>query len=96
MLKKISAMKARQNLGQLMNEVALRRDDYIVERAGKPIVAVIAIEKYQQLQRNLDEFYNEVKQFQSQVKSADPEEIDKAIEEAVQAAKKAELKTLRK
>lgn len=91
MLKKISAMKARQNLGQLMNEVALRRDDYIVERAGKPVVAVIAIEKYQQLQRNLDEFYNEVKQFQSQVKSADPEEIDKAIEEAVQAAKKAEL-----
>ena len=61
MLKKISAMKARQNLGQLMNEVALRRDDYIVERAGKPVVAVIAIEKYQQLQRNLDEFYNEVK-----------------------------------
>ncbi len=91
MLKKISAMKARQNLGQLMNEVALRRDDYIVERAGKPVVAVIAIEKYQQLQRNLDEFYNEVKQFQSQVKNADPEEIDKAIEEAVQAAKKAEL-----
>jgi hypothetical protein len=28
MLKKISAMKARQNLGQVMNEVALRGDDY--------------------------------------------------------------------
>ena len=36
MLKKISAMKVRQNLGQVMNEVALRGDDYVVERAGKP------------------------------------------------------------
>jgi len=31
MLKKISAMKARQNLGQVMNEVALKEDEYIVD-----------------------------------------------------------------
>ena len=49
MLKKISAMKARQNLGQIMNEVALRGDDYIIERAGKPLVAIIDMEKYQRL-----------------------------------------------
>ena len=51
MQKKISAMKARQNLGQIMNEVALRGDDYIIERAGKPLVAVIDMEKYQRLQQ---------------------------------------------
>ncbi|WP_244085134.1 type II toxin-antitoxin system Phd/YefM family antitoxin [Desulforhabdus sp. TSK] len=51
MQKTISAMKARQNLGQVMNEVALRGDDYIIERAGKPLVAIIPIEKYQKLQR---------------------------------------------
>jgi hypothetical protein len=37
-LRKISALKARQNLGQVMNEVALRGDDYIIERAGRPLV----------------------------------------------------------
>lgn len=31
MLKKISAMKARQNLGQVMNEVALKEDEHIAD-----------------------------------------------------------------
>lgn len=50
MLVKISAVKVRQNLGQVMNLVAIRGDDYIVERAGKPLVAIIPIERYQELQ----------------------------------------------
>lgn len=50
MLVKISAVKVRQNLGQVMNLVAIRGDDYIVERAGKALVAIIPIERYQELQ----------------------------------------------
>jgi prevent-host-death family protein len=88
MLKRISAMKVRQNLGQVMNEVAIRGDDYIVERAGKPVVAIIPMEKYEKLQQDLDDFYGMVKEFQKSVKDVDPKELDGAIEEAVQAAKK--------
>jgi len=57
MYKKISALKVRQNLGQVMNEVALRGDEYIIERAGKPLVAMIPIEKYQSLQEDLDKVF---------------------------------------
>ena len=89
MLKKISAMKVRQNLGQVMNEVALRGDDYVVERAGKPLVAIIPMEKYRKLQRDLDEFWEEVKSFQQSVRDVDPKEVDAAIEEAVLEAGKA-------
>jgi hypothetical protein len=39
MYKKISALKVRQNLGQIMNEVSLTGDKYIIERAGKPLAA---------------------------------------------------------
>jgi prevent-host-death family protein len=39
-LKKISALKARQNLGQIINKVALRGDDYIIEQAGRPLIAI--------------------------------------------------------
>ncbi len=88
MVKKISAMKVRQNLGQVMNEVALRGDDYIVERAGKAIVAIIPMEKYQRLQQDLDDFYSAVKEFQKSVKDVEPQELDAAIEEAIQAAKR--------
>ena len=91
MLKTISAMKIRQNLGQVMNEVAIRGDDYVVERAGKPMVAIIPMEKYRRLQRDLDEFYAEVREFQTASGKADPKEVDEAISEAVAAAKKTEL-----
>jgi prevent-host-death family protein len=91
MLKKISALKARQNLGQVMNEVSLKGDDYVVERSGKPLVAIIPMEKYWKLQRDLNEFYDEVKVFQNSVKDVDPGEIDRALEEAVAAAKKSEM-----
>ena len=45
MIKKLSAMKARQNFGWIMNEVSLKGDDYIIERAGKQLVAIISMEK---------------------------------------------------
>ena len=53
MIKKISAMKARQILGQIMNEVSIRGDVYIIERAGKPLVAVVSMEEYQELQKQM-------------------------------------------
>jgi prevent-host-death family protein len=96
MLKTISAMKIRQNLGQVMNEVAIRGDEYVIERAGKPMVAIIPMEKYRKLQRDLDEFYAEVEEFQASSRNADPQEVDQAINEAVAAAKKTELKQLLK
>ena len=87
MQKTISAMKARQNLGQVMNEVALRGDDYIIERAGKPLVAIIPIEKYQKLQRDRDDFYGLVQQFQESARNVDTKELDEAIDEAIKTAK---------
>ena len=95
MLKKISAMKVRQNLGQVMNEVAIRGDDYVVERAGKPLVAIIPLEKYRKLQDDLNAFREEVKILQQSVKDVDHKELDAAIEEAVLTAKKVTAKKLK-
>ena len=39
----INAMKARQNFGQLIEEVYYRGDQFIIERAGKPMAAVVPI-----------------------------------------------------
>ena len=47
MTKTISAVDARHGLGQLMSEVQLKGDNYIIERAGKPVVAVIPIEDFE-------------------------------------------------
>ncbi len=88
MRKTISALKARQNLGQVMNEVSIKGDDYIVERAGKPMVAIIPMEKYRRFQEDLDEFRAEVKTFQNSVKDVPEKVLDEALAEATLAAKK--------
>jgi len=49
MIKKISAMKARQNLGSLMNSISLKGDEVIIERAGKPMVAMIPVKRFFEL-----------------------------------------------
>ena len=40
-----------------MNEVSIKADDYIVERAGKPLVAIIPIEKYLNMKSNREDFF---------------------------------------
>lgn len=57
MLKTVSAIKVRQNLGQLMNEVSLKAEEYIVERSGKPLVAIIPIETYLNMKGKQQEFF---------------------------------------
>jgi prevent-host-death family protein len=92
MYKTISAIKARQNLGQVMNEVALRGDEYVIERAGKPLVAMIPMERYAILQKDLDDFFESLNLMRRNIKKEDPEIIDQIIDEAVQFAKKKEMK----
>ncbi|MBA4348796.1 MAG: hypothetical protein C0415_02265 [Thermodesulfovibrio sp.] len=93
MLKKISAMKARQNLGQVMNEVALKEDEYIVERAGKPLVAIIPIDQYKRLRGEREDFFRMVDEIQKEAVRSDKKVIDSEIEEAVQTYRKSKSKS---
>jgi prevent-host-death family protein len=88
MLKTISAVKVRQNLGEVMNEVALRDDEYIVERAGKPLVAIIPVEKYLSMKRERDEFFRMYDAMQAETEAEDAANIDRDIEEALAAARR--------
>jgi hypothetical protein len=78
MIKTLPALKARQNLGQVMNEVSLKGDDYIIERAGKPLVAI------QQSRKEALEALSEV---WDKMRGEDPEKIENTITEAVKAAR---------
>lgn len=93
MYKTISALKVRQNLGQIMNEVSLRGDDYIIERAGKPLVAMIPIEKYQSMQEEGDKFFESLDQMRTDVKKKDQHAINGLIDEAVRSYRKAKTET---
>ena len=81
-------MKARQNLGQLLNEVSIRGDAYIIERAGKPLAALVDMERFQQLQEDQDFACRRCKRFGGKWQGADNQEIGDAIEEALRTTEK--------
>jgi prevent-host-death family protein len=50
-VKTINALKARQNLGQMLEEVYYKGDQFIIERAGKPMAAVVPLSLLEELQK---------------------------------------------
>jgi len=68
-----------------MNEVSLRGDDYINERAGKPLVAIVSMEKFQALQKDQDAARSALEQIWAKIKDEDPKAVAQIINEAVEA-----------
>lgn len=89
-LKKVTALDARKNLGTIMNAVSLRNDNYIVERKGKPMVAIIPIKKLEQMNRARQRFFKNMCKISESFDGADSKILDDIIEEATHASKRAE------
>jgi len=87
MLKRVSAIKARQNLGEVMNEVVMKSDEYIVERAGKPLVAIIPVEKYLSMKKEREDFFRMYDELQAEIAREEQEDTNRDIEEALKAAR---------
>jgi prevent-host-death family protein len=55
MKRTISAVEARQNLGDVLSGVLYRNDEVVIERAGKPVAAVVSMRLYERLLRQRQE-----------------------------------------
>ena len=44
-------MEIRQRIGDLLNRIALRHDEFIIERKGKPLAALVPVERLEQMRR---------------------------------------------
>ena len=43
MAKTVTAMEARQNFGNLLNQVSLSQEEIVIERAGKPLARLVNV-----------------------------------------------------
>lgn len=51
MPERISTIDIRQRIGDLLNRVALRHDEFIIERKGKALAALVPLERLEQMRR---------------------------------------------
>ena len=84
MTKTTSAIKARQNLGQLLEESFYRGDEFVIERAGKPMAALIPIQEFERIQAQKEKdfaIFDEIRG-RTKIKAKDTEkEVAEAIRE---------------
>src|ERR1700693_2978221 len=51
MAEKVSTIDVRQRIGDLLNRGALRHGELVIEREGKPLAALVPIERLEQMRR---------------------------------------------
>lgn len=56
MIREITAMDARKNFGELLNEVKYRHDSVLIKKAGKPIAALIDVELFDKVRHMKNKF----------------------------------------
>ncbi len=88
MLKKISTLEIRHNLGEILNRVNLRDDQYIIERKGRPLAAVIPIWQLEKWQREKEVFFGMIDKVQQKNKKVPLPIIEKDISEAIKSVRK--------
>ena len=87
-VKKVNALKARQNLGQLLEEVYYRGDQYIIERAGKPMAAIVPISHLEERQKHRERLWAAIEAVWARTKDVPPDIIEQEIAEAVQSVRR--------
>ncbi|MEK7400186.1 MAG: type II toxin-antitoxin system Phd/YefM family antitoxin [Candidatus Poribacteria bacterium] len=87
MQKTIDAIEIKETLDQILNEVFYKDNQIVIERAGKAIAVVISPSEYEayKKQRKKDmSIFDEIRKLN---KGTDPEELEKDIQEAIQAVR---------
>jgi len=51
MITEVSAVKFRQNLGEMLNQVQYRNDSIVINKDGKPVAALVDAELFGRIQR---------------------------------------------
>jgi prevent-host-death family protein len=87
MVKKVNALKARQNFGQMLEEVYYKGDQFVIERAGKPMAAVVPLWQLEAWQKRREQFFTAVEEVQQHNRQVKPEVIEHEVQEAIRAVR---------
>lgn len=92
MIRETSAVTARQNLGDLLNQVQYRNDTVLITRDGKPVAALVDVALFERIRRLRDEFTRLTDALRRTYEGVDPAIAQAEIDEAVRAARKTRAK----
>jgi prevent-host-death family protein len=86
-IKRIGAREARNNLADLIGQVHYGGQPVIIERSGKPMVALVPVTVLEQYLRQRATEFQRVEALLRTIPSYPPEEVEQDIAEAIAAVR---------
>ncbi len=90
MVKYVGAREARSNFAQLMGEVHYGGQTVIVNRSGRPMVAMIPVQEYQRLISEREARFQILDEIRSRMPNIPAEEVERDVTEAIAAVRVAD------
>jgi prevent-host-death family protein len=81
----VGAREARQRFAELLGRVGYGGEIAIVERSGKPMVALIPVELYEQLVAEREARFQVLDRIRSKLPEIPGEEVEKDVSQAIDA-----------
>ena len=86
--KTLDTNSVRDRLGEILDEAHYHGSEFVIQRRGKPLAAIIPYSAYERLDRQRKEAFKVFHEIWEANKGADPEEVAKLVEEEVEALRR--------
>jgi prevent-host-death family protein len=87
MKRTVSAVDARQKLGEILESVYYRGDEVMIERAGKVMAVVVPAQRYESLERSRERLFSKIERIHGRNRDVPADVVDREIALAVEEAR---------
>jgi prevent-host-death family protein len=88
MAKELTALKIRKSLGEILEEVYYRGEEYIIKRGKKPMAVLIPVREFDNFKKQRQKDMQVFDKIRERARGIPPKEIETDVQEAVKAARK--------
>ncbi|MEK7083485.1 MAG: type II toxin-antitoxin system prevent-host-death family antitoxin [Patescibacteria group bacterium] len=88
MAKELTALKMRGNLGEVLEEVYYKGQEFIIKRGKKPMAVLIPLDEFDSYKRQRKEEMSVFDRIRSKAKAGSAKDVDADVEEAIKAVRK--------
>ena len=87
MVKKVTALNVRKKLGQLLEEVYYKGDQFVIERAGRPMAAVVPVWQLEERATRKERLFGMVGEVWQRTRNLKPGIVEQEVKQALKAVR---------
>lgn len=87
MIRRVNAIDARKNLGSLLEGAFYKGNQYVIERAGRPMAAIVPVPQLRAWQERRGRFFATLDELGKKTRGVKPGVVQREVTEAVTAVR---------